>query len=155
MADVYVDILEPKQDPDESIKLLQTFAPLYQKYWNETQRSLYSDKPFDLHIQLFSDLWFTGGSKIFIAYDRATKEMRGFIVGIAFRPMTYNGHVFQIEDMYDAGDLSIRSALIEYMFDALRFLGCDEVRIDGTLTVPDRFRDWHVAASITTTRYAK
>lgn len=155
MAEVYVDILEPQQDPDESIRVLQSFAPIYQKYWNETQRSVYNNKPFDLHIQLFSDLWFTGGSKIFVAYDKNTKEMRGFIVGIAFRPMTYNGHVFQIEDLYDGGSEIIRAALIEYMFNALRFIGCDEIRIDGSLVIPERFNDWHKASSVECNRYTK
>lgn len=130
MADYYVDILEPKQNPEESIRLLaEVITPLYHTYWEKTQQEKYDGRPFDLQAQIFTSLWFTGASKIFIAYNRPDDKPIGFLLGMLFRPMLYNGHVFQIEDWY-ADDPDVVKGLFDFSLRALRFLGCDELRVE-------------------------
>ena len=154
--DFYVDILEPKQDPEESVRLASTvLAPLYQKCWQEEQEPYYG-KPFDLHAQLFLDLWFTGGSKIFLARRRGSDEAIGFLVGMLFRPIQYNAHVFQVQDWYAGGRADVEQELFDHVVSALRFIGCDEIWVGRSLkSAPSLGSSWKKANDFSITRYVK
>lgn len=155
--DFYVDILEPKQDPEESVRLASTvLAPLYQKCWQEEQEPHYG-KPFDLHAQLFLDLWFTGGSKIFLARERSGENKPiGFLIGMLFRPIQYNAHVFQVQDWYAGGRADVEQELFDHVVSALRFIGCDEVWVGRSMKpVPSLGDSWKKANDFSITRYVK
>ena len=157
-ADFYVDILEPKQDLAASVKIAsEVVAPLYQKHWQENQQPYYG-KPFDLHAQLFLDLWFTGGSKIFLARQLdADKPPIGFLLGLTFRPVQYNAHVFQVQEWYSAGRDDVAAALFSHAIDALRFIGCDELWVSQSAAAMPELVDkaWRKACDFTITRYVK
>ena len=155
--DFYVDILEPKQDLEESVGLTSTLmAPLYQKCWKEEQEEYYG-KPFDLQAQLFLDLWFTGGSKIFLAREREGEQKPiGFLVGMLFRPIQYNAHVFQVQDWYSGGRADVEQELFNHAISALRFIGCDEVWVGRSLkSAPSLGSSWKKANDFSITRYIK
>ena len=155
--DFYVDILEPKQDPEESVKLASTvLAPLYQKCWQEEQEPHYG-KPFDLHAQLFLDLWFTGGSKIFLARERGGENKPiGFLIGMLFRPIQYNAHVFQIQDWYGGGRADVEQQLFDHVVNALRFIGCDEVWVGKSMkAAPSLGSGWQLKNTFSINRYVK
>ena len=155
MADCYVDILEPKQNPEESIKLLaQVITPLYHKYW-DAQQEKYDGRPFELQAQMFTTLWFTGASKIFVAYERKDNTPIGFLLGMTFRPMLYNAHVFQVEDWYAGGDADVARNLFDFALRALRFIGCDELRAEEPFPQDVISGDWKKTGTFQKVRYTK
>ena len=156
-ADFYVDILEPKQDPNESsVMLSKIIAPLYQRCWSEEQEPYYK-KSFDLQVQLFLNLWFTGGSKIFIAYEKVTERPLGFLLGILFRPMQFNAHVFQVQEWYSGGRDDMEKELFAYAFNAIRFIGCDEFWVGRpkNKALPDFGPSWRLENSFSIDRFVK
>lgn len=155
-TDFYTDILEPKQDPDASAKLLaEVVAPIYQEYWNAGPRKEYDNRPFELQAQQFFSLWFTSAAKIFVTRRRDTDEVIGFLIGIAFRPMLYSGFAFQVEDWYARGDKAVEHDLFDTMQNALRFIGCDELRVeqpfDNSLIHPE----WTASGKFTKERFTR
>lgn len=154
---MYVDLLEPVKDLDISLDSLQsTLGVLYPESWEANSRKLYK-RPFNLNINAFSNMWFNGAVKIFVAYDDK-HEAVGFLIGMAFRPLPYDAFIFQVEDWYARGDAAIEKALWDFMTNAIRFMGCDEIRVGLTddMTVPlPATSPWKADGQFTIRRFTK
>ncbi len=155
MAEFEYDILEPTSDLNESMDMLNLqLAELYAKSWNADKKEVY-DKPFSLNIQAFVQMWFSKTLKIFIAY-RDRKPV-GFLLGMVFRPMPYEASVFQVEDWYTGGDRTMEAGLFEYVLQAVRFIGCDEIwlanKIDHEVALPPA--RWHEANTFHLRRFVR
>lgn len=126
-----IDFIEPSADLNQSLdRLGQTIGVLYQECWDATKRKTYG-KNFNLNIGAFAQMWVAGGLKLFVAYDAENAPV-GFLVAIIYRPMAYEGNVFQIEDVYaKEGHGDLIQQLLDNAMQAVRFIGCDEVRITG------------------------
>lgn len=142
--DYRIDFIEPSADLNQSLdRLGQTIGVLYQECWDTTKRKLYN-KNFNLNIGAFTQMWVAGGLKLFVAYDGSNAPV-GFLVAIIYRPMSYDGNVFQIEDVYaKEGHTDLIQQLLDNAMQAVRFIGCDEVRISGM--VPN-LTGWKVQGS--------
>lgn len=156
----YVDILEPAKDLDASLeRLSSTVGVLYRDCWNATKRERYGDKPFDLNINAFVNMWFSNALKLFIAYDATTKKPVGFLAGLVLRPLPYNANVFQIEEYYALGGLEdrVEPLLIDHAVQAMKFIGTDEVWIsrDSAGKSPKLPEQWKLANEFVLFRYTK
>ena len=152
--DYRIDILEPDSDINVALDdLTREFAPLYTASWVNEKQRIYG-KPFDMNVQTFAQLWFTKALKIFMAWDANGKPV-GYLIGIPFRPLAYNSHVFQIEDWYAGGDRLCEAELFRYMETAVRFMGCDEVWISlgEQEQAPNLSIRWREASRTTQIRY--
>lgn len=126
--DYYIDLLEPTSDLNTALDALgNAVGKLYQKHWEEEQQKYYNDKPFNLNVQAFAQMWLGGDLKIFISRKREDNSPVGFIAGIVFRPMAYKASVFSVQDWYTGGDRDMETALFEHLSKALRILNCDEI----------------------------
>lgn len=156
--DFYVDLLEPTSDLNTALDNLgRAVGVLYQKHWEEEQQKYYNDKPFNLNVQAFAQLWINGDLKIFIARKREDKTPVGFIAGIVFRPMAYKATVFSVQDWYSGNDKDVETALFEHMSKAVRILNCDELWVSLPVfgekpTIPS---NWKPQQSFTMGRYTK
>ena len=154
---IYCDIFEPTSDANASLEqLAEKFSGLYGEAWDKDKRAYYS-RPFEPNIPAFARMWLDKTLKLFMAYDRDTGKSVGYLVGMVFRPLPYQASVFQIEDWYHGGNLIVGSALFDYMKQALRFLGCDEIWITD---LPGRLPDlvdatWKQHNTFTMHRYVK
>lgn len=124
-----VDLLEPTPTkPEQAINTLRdTLMPLYTKWWTEIAQSQY-DKPLNMHISLFLELWFGGGLKCVVAKENG--KAVGFAVCIMFRPLQYEASVLQIHDMYASGSNAVADKLWEYIEQLARMLNCNELWFD-------------------------
>lgn len=126
---VTFDILEPTQDFDTATERLTSVAgKLYAESWAAQHQHIYK-KPFALDAQTFLAMWMNRNLKIFVAYDEKHEPV-GYLLGIVFRPMTYDASVFTVEDWYVRGnDKATLDGLFAYVQQALKFIGCEEFRI--------------------------
>lgn len=122
------DILEPVDNADESLnKLTQIFAPLYTASWVAEKSKLYGDPPYNMNVGVFAGMWMSKAMRIFIGY----RDMKpaGYILGILFRPFTHQRNIFQVDDWFAPDDPELLHGMFNYMQDALRFMGVDELHI--------------------------
>ena len=126
---VTVDLLEPTPSkPEQSIALIRDrIMPLYMRFWQDIIQDTYG-KPFNPHIQLFLEMWFTNGLRFILAKDGQSPV--GFATCILFRPMQYQARVLQVSDFYDARRADVAKALIEYIETLAKMLNCDELWFD-------------------------
>lgn len=150
----YYDMLEPSENLDQSLeKLGNNLASLYHESWEADKRQNYN-KPFNLNINAFAQMWFNGHLRIFMAYDEK-KEPVGFLIGMAFRPLPYEANVFQIEDWFTRHDMTVEKGLFEYVEQAIRFIGCDEVWCADKSGRMPPFQRWKEANTFQLRRYLK
>lgn len=124
---VTYDILEPGADINASIdNLSNTIGVLYAESWATDKEPDYK-KPFNLNFAAFVQMWLNSSLKLFVA--REGNEIKGYLIGMVFRPLPYDASVFQIEDWYAKGDAAIEQGLFDFAINALRFIGCDEILI--------------------------
>lgn len=126
----FVDILEPDKDLNKAVdQLADTLGVLYRRSWDDDKRQAYNDKPFNLNIGAFAQMWNMGTIRIFVAYDQATRKSVGFLIGMIFRPLPYDANVFQIEDWYALPDCrdEVEPMLFDHVAQAVRYIGCNEV----------------------------
>ncbi len=155
MAVTY-DILEPTKDFDSAVERLNSVAgKLYAESWARQHEPIYH-KPFALDAQSFVSMWMNRGLKVLVAYDEK-QEPVGYLLGIVFRPMTYDSSIFMVEDWYVRDNRTdVLDGLFGYMEQAIKFIGCEEVRITTSKTdrVP-RLSGWKPDAEFIMTRYVK
>lgn len=126
-SDYFVDILEPSEDLNVAMdRLGKTIGVLYQEAWDKNKKHLYDNKPFDLHINAFANMWFNRNLKLFIMYDGEGKAV-GFFAGLVYRPMPYEASVFQVQEWYAKNNPVMEQQLFDYVVQAIRILGCDEL----------------------------
>ena len=119
------DLLEPATDRNKAIDdLTAAIGTLYAESWNRDKEAEYK-RPFALNIAAFTNLWFGGALKLFMAYD--DDKPIGFLVGMVFRPLPYEASVFQVEDWYSAGISEVEQGLFDCAVNAIRFIGCSEI----------------------------
>lgn len=124
---VTYDILEPGVDVNASIEnLSNSIGALYAESWIKDKEPEYH-KPFNMNVAAFVQMWLGNSLKIFIATEN--NEIKGYLVGMVFRPIPYEASVFQVEDWYAKGDIEIEQGLFDFAVSALRFIGCDEILI--------------------------
>lgn len=150
------DILEPGDNPEESLdKLTSIFAPLYTASWVAEKAKLYGDPPYSMNIAAFATLWMSKALRIFIGY----RDMRpaGYIVGILFRPFTHERRVFQVDSWYAPDDPELLAGLFDYMQNAMRFIGIDELHISmGPYDkLPPLGSYWQEARQMRTVQFVK
>lgn len=120
------DILEPTDNADESLKkLTEIFAPLHTAMWVAEQSKLYNDPPYSLNVGVLAAMWMSKTMKIFIGYR--DMQPAGFITGLQFRPLTHQRTIYQVDDWFVPDDDVLRDGLFDYMQQALRFMGVDEL----------------------------
>lgn len=156
--DYTFDILEPNADIDKALSELQeNMAELYAEGWTKVNSPLYN-KPFDLNITTFAQMWFSKGLKIFLAFEPGNKKPVGYVLAITYRPMAFNSQILQIEDWYLRGDDAAGvDAMFQYVSDASRFLGVDELwigraQLERKPSIPGR---WKEAGTFHNTRYVR
>lgn len=153
-----VDILEPDIDLNKAIDTLgRVLGPMLGKAW-ENKRKAYDDKPFNLNVNVFTQLWINKDMKIFVAYDdNDNNNVAGFLTGTAYRPMQYSARVFQIQDWYTGNNPEVEKALFKFLSEAVKFLGTDEILISNTEGegIPDIPGNWKQETTITTRRFVK
>lgn len=122
------DILETSADPNASVEALtKTFSPLYTAAWTK-EKAPQRGVVFDLNIGAFVNLWLAKILRIFVAYDD-NNVLQGYLLGIMYRPMTYNAQAFQIIDWYMAEGQSSHG-LFDYVYSVLPVMGVDEIEIE-------------------------
>ena len=121
------DLLEPSSDANESLdRLTSIFAPLYTKSWMDKKAAVLGNPRFDMNVNAFAGMWLSKALRIFIAYEDNTPV--GYLMGLAFRPLTHQSSVFHIEDWYAKHDSRVvLCGLFDFAQDALRFMGTDEL----------------------------
>lgn len=156
--DYYIDLLEPPRDLNDALDVLgNAIGALYQKHWNEEQKKYYNDKPFDLNVQVFAQLWYRGDIKIFIARSRSENKPLGFLLGMVFRPMAYNATVFSVQDWYSGDNKELETALFDHACKAIRMLNCDELLVPcpGVGSAPRLPDNWKHQRTFSMERYIK
>lgn len=156
--DYYVDLLEPVRDLNKALDLLgNAVGRLYQKHWDEEQKKHYNDKPFNLNVQAFAQMWYNGDIKVFIVRKRDTNEPVGFLSGVVFRPMAYHATVFSIQDWYTGTDKEMETELFNYVSKAIRLLNCDELWVSqpGVGEPPVVPSAWKLQQNFSMRRYIK
>lgn len=153
-----VDILEPDIDLNKAIDTLgRVLGPMLGKAW-ENKRKAYDDKPFNLNVNVFTQLWINKDMKIFVAYDdNDNNNVVGFLTGTVYRPMQYSARVFQIQDWYTGNRPEVEKALFSFLSEAVKFLGTDEILISNTEGegIPNIPGNWKEETVITTRRFVK
>lgn len=152
----YFDILEPTENFDESLDALtNALGKLYLESWEADKKDIYK-RPFNLNIPTFAHLWFSKSLKLFMAYEEGTNNPVGFAIGMVFRPLPYEANVFQFEDWYTGNDKKMEKELFEYVTNAIRFIGCDEIWVaDRADRVPLVSGGWKEANTFMFHRYLK
>lgn len=155
----YVDILEPDKDLNKAVdQLANTLGVLYRRSWDEDKRAAYNDKPFNLNIGAFTQMWTMGTIKIFVAYKRSDNKPIGFLVGMTFRPLPYDANVFQIEDWFVDKDCreEAEPMLFSHAVQAVRYIGCNEIWSSAnTEGRAPELPGWKVANCFNRYRYMK
>lgn len=127
MARYTYDLFEPANDRDKALdKLLKDFAPLHMAAWEKHKRSVYK-RDYDLNVTTFVAMWLNKNLKIFMAYDG--DKAVGYLTGIVYRPLEYLATAFQVDDWYTGDSPVIEAGLFDYLHDALRLMGCDELLV--------------------------
>ncbi len=124
----YIDIFDPQTDINKALdELGRNIGKLYAEAWAKNKQKDYDDKPFDLDINTFANMWLRGMLKVFFVYDDQTREAIGFLVGAVFRPLPFNVQVFHIQEYYARGGSNVEQDLFDHVIKSIRILGCDEV----------------------------
>ena len=146
------DLLEPTGDLEAAVnKLRDELLPLHAKAWAAKANNV--GKPYDFNAVPFVQMWVDKALRVFMAYDGDTPV--GYIVGLAYRPMTYAAQVFAVEDWYTP-KYDVETALFDYMRSALRFIGCDEIVItQGAGGRVPSISGWKVAYKAEVTHFRK
>ena len=90
-------------------------------------------------------------------WDRAIRYWTAsFLIGMVFRPLPYEASVFQIEDWYTRGDEALKKQLFDFVVNAIRFIGCDEIWVaDHEGKAPDLGMRWKEKNTFHLRRYVK
>lgn len=152
------DMLEPLPDLNASLDLLTSvFAPIYTECWVHDKAPSRGNPPFDMNVNVFANMWFSKAMRIFMAYGD-NGNAAGYLMGMAFRPLTHQASIFQVEDWYarDRNQDVVRG-LFEYTQTALRFIGVDELWISHSQheVVPPLDNIWRRQGSTIIDRYVK
>lgn len=150
------DLLEPTNNPDESIEKLTTiFAPLHTANWVAEKSRFYGDPPYSMNIGTFIALWMNKTMRIFIGY----RDMRpaGYVTGILFRPFTHDRRIFQVDDWFAGEDTILLNGMFDYMQNAMRFVGVDEIHININPydPMPQMGSQWKEARQTRTVHFTK
>lgn len=154
----YIEFLEPDADLNKALdELGKSIGVLYQEAWDKHKRHLYSDKPFDLNINAFANAWFAKAMKVFVVRDTQTQESIGFLVGTVFRPLPYSASVFQIQEWYVRGADEMGQELFDFVTNAIRIIGCDELWIStySSQTIPNLNWSWTYDRDFPIRRYIR
>lgn len=149
------DLFEPTNDTDTSLnRLTSEFAPLHVKSWNETKAKRYS-KPYDLNVGAFTAMWMNRTLRVFMAYEDGRPV--GYLTGFVFRPMQYQASVFQVEDWYTGNNSEMEKGLFDYVLNAVRFMGCEEILITNDVDQPQQElgHGWKRVMRTMTSRFVK
>lgn len=149
------DLFEPSTNSDESLeKLTRDFAPLHMQAWKQAKQDAYG-KGYDLNVGAFANMWLNRTLKIFMAYKDG--KAIGYLTGIAFRPLQYQAALFQVEDWFTNNDPVVEDGLFQYMLNAIRFLGCDEILITtgADSEFPSLGKGWREKNRTVTRRFVK
>ncbi len=147
---ITVDMPEVKaNDAERAIAILRDEVfPLYLRYWDEEVRPL-SNQPFNPHLQLFIEMWFSGGLKLVIAKENAVTV--GFATCIVFRPLQYQATVLQIHDAYASRRADVQQEMSNYISTMAKILGCNEIWVDGnirwTVSLPIQWKEYAPCAN--------
>lgn len=152
------DMLEPLSNLNASLDILtSTFAPLYTECWVRDKAPLRGNPPFDMNVNVFAQMWFSKAMRIFMAYDDAGQPV-GYLMGMAFRPLTHQASIFQVEDWYaKEHSQDVIKGLFDYMQTATKFMGVDEIWISHSQReyVPSLDNTWHQQGATIIDRYVK
>lgn len=149
------DLFEPINDRDKALeRLLKDFAPLHMEAWEKRKRAKYK-RDYDLNVTTFVAMWLNKNLKIFMAYD-GDKSV-GYLTGLTYRPMEYMATAFQVDDWYTNDSPVIEAGLFDYLHDALRLMGCDELLIpqDGQDELPQIGDAWEKASETRLVRFVR
>lgn len=155
MAEYRIDILEPDDDLNIAVDNLgNEIGKIYYEAWQQDKEKNYG-KPFNLNVNAFTLLWFNKSLRIFVAYNEKDEPV-GFLIGMVFRPLPYEANVFQIEDWYTRGDEALKKQLFDFVVNAIRFIGCDEIWVaDHDGKAPDLGMRWKEKNTFHLRRYVK
>lgn len=149
-------LLEPIQSRlEESYDLfMRDLLPVYERYWEEEMQSIY-EHPFSPAVQSLFPLWINGTVKAVVARDGG--NVRGFVVGQVYRPMTYEARVFHVNDYYFNNDTNVKDELQQFILGMLPVLGCGEIWAEtrGHLSFDVSRPEWRVAAPYTVRRWVR
>lgn len=151
---ITVDLLEPvPSKPEQSIDLIKKdLLPLYAEFWQKVAQPQY-DRPWNMHVALFLELWFGGGLRCVIAKENGRAV--GFAVCIIFRPLQFEASVLQIHDMY-APDANVEREMWQYIDNLAKILNCNELWLDKSCRLnPQLSHKWNMKAPTTIERYVK
>lgn len=155
---VRYDILEPMSDLNASLDLLTSvFAPIYTEHWVKDIAPTRDNRPFDMNVNVFANMWFSKALRIFMAYGDDGKAA-GYLLGMAFRPLPYQASIFQVEEWYARNhNQEVVRGLFDYMQTALRFIGIDELWISHSQHEVSPVLDniWRRQGSTIIDRYVK
>lgn len=150
------DLFEPSEDNERSLdRLSKEFAPLHMQAWEKAKRPNYN-KPYDMNVGAFANMWLSHALKIFMAYEDGTKPV-GFLTGFVYRPLPYNATVFQVEDWFTNNNKDVEDGLFDYLYEAMRMLGCTEMvmTLDNNAKARDIGPEWHLHNEFKTLRYVR
>lgn len=152
------DTLDPLPDLNVSLEILtNTFAPLYTECWVQDKAPSRGNPPFDMNVNVFAQMWFSKAMRIFMAYDDAGQPA-GYLIGMAFRPLTHQASIFQVEDWYAKNhDHTVVNGLFEFMQTAVKFMGVDELWISHSQheMIPSLQNVWKQRGATIIDRYVK
>lgn len=154
MAITY-DLFEPSTNQDAALEqLTKTFAPLHMKAWQQAKQAIYG-KGYDLNVGAFTSMWLNRTLKIFMAYKDG--KAIGYLTGMAYRPLNYQAALFQVEDWFTDNNPEVEAGLFDYMKNAIRFLGCDEILMSNgkNQPMPSLGPEWKLKNQTVTNRYVK
>jgi hypothetical protein len=137
---------------EEAAKVIATeVAPLYLEYWKKHGEKTYG-KPLDLNVPLLMQLWQSRHLALVVAKEDGIPV--GFLLGMKFRPYSYESIVLQIEKWEARDNPACEKALFEELNKALPFMGVDEVWIQDTIQGTS-YLDWKAEHTFTCTRYKR
>lgn len=152
------DLLEPESDLNVSLDMLTSvFAPIYTEHWLQVEAPLRGNPTFSMNVNAFAQMWFSKVLRIFVAYGD-DKKLAGYLLGMSFRPLTYQANIFQVEEWYARdNNQEVVKGLFEYTQSALRFIGADELWISHNESVmpPPLDFAWRRKGAIIIDRYGK
>lgn len=149
------DLLEPQKDLNAALdELTSKFAPLYTENWVKHKAALHGNPPFNMNVNVFTQMWLSKAMRIFMAYE--DDEPVGYLLAMVFRPLPYQANVLQVEDWF-AYTADSEAGLFNYMQSVLRFMGIDELWIsrNSTKLVPRLEHNWHLQGTTVIDRYIK
>jgi len=142
---ITADILEPPAgDATQALDDMgKAVAPLMAEAWKENGK-FYGGRAFSLNAPALAQMWLSGDLKVFVACDEDAKPC-GYLCGLVFRPLQYDGKVFQITEWFGRTQEAER-VLFETALNAMKFLGVSEAvatlrRGERIPELPSRWRE--------------